>query len=171
MLPDLSKIKGIHPGLILKRELSKNNIRSNDLAIAIDEHKQTLSAVLNQKRGINPKLSIKLANRFDVADDYFMLLQASYDVQKAADSITKPKPNLEKFRKVLFWDTSFDKLDWLKHKKAIIKRVLERGNESEIKEIISFYGKQTIKNEARTIKNSRIASFKTNAETFLELSL
>lgn len=171
MLPDLSKIKGIHPGLILKRELSKNNIRSNDLAIAINEHKQTLSAVLNQKRGINPKLSIKLANRFDVANDYFMLLQASYDVKKAATTLTKIKPNLEKFRKVLFWDTSLDKIDWYKNKKAIIKRVLERGNESEINEIISFYGKQAIKKEASTIKNSRIESFKTNAETFLELSL
>lgn len=60
MLPNSSKIKGIHPGLILKRELSKNNIRSNDLAIAIDEHKQTLSAVLNQKRGIIPNYLLSL---------------------------------------------------------------------------------------------------------------
>ena len=51
-------------------------------------------------------------------------------------------------------------------KKAIIKRVLERGNENEINEIIVFYGKEEISNEIKTIENSRMPSFKNNAQAF-----
>ena len=83
MLPKLSKIKGVHPGAILRRELKIRNLKSNDLAVCISEHKQTISAILNKRRSINPKLSIKLSKQFNVDDDYFMLLQSSYDVKIA----------------------------------------------------------------------------------------
>lgn len=144
MLPQLAKIKGIHPGLILKRELERNNIKSSVLAMEINEYKQTISAIINQKRGVNPELSIKLANYFHTEADYFMLLQASYEVNKKLAEIPQATPNLNNIRKVLFWDTTFDKIDWDKNKTAIIKRVLERGNEKEKEEIINFYGKTSV---------------------------
>ncbi|MDH5380754.1 MAG: helix-turn-helix domain-containing protein, partial [Cyclobacteriaceae bacterium] len=77
MLPELYKIKGIHPGYILKRELKSRGLKSSQLATSIDEHKQTISAILNRKRKITPILSIKLSETFDVDQDYFMILQAS----------------------------------------------------------------------------------------------
>ncbi len=161
MLPDLSKIKGVHPGVILKRELKKLDLKDIELANAINEHKQTIHAVLNKKRGINPKLSIKLAKYFNIEKDYFMLLQASYNVKEAL-KLDEKTPNLNKFRKVLFWDTSLDKIDWSKNKKAIIKRVLERGNKEEINELINFYGKGSIKEELKHIESSRIPAFQKN---------
>ncbi|WP_372745278.1 HigA family addiction module antitoxin [Lutibacter sp.] len=163
MLPQLNKIKGLHPGIILKRELSRQDIRSSELADAINEHKQTISAILNQRRGINPSISIKLAKRFNIAEDYFMLLQASYDVKEAAKQVIIKQPNINNFRKVIFWDTTIDKIDWDKNKKAVIKRILERGNETEINEIISFYGKKTISREIKTIKKSYLPTFEHNA--------
>ncbi|NOQ26782.1 MAG: HigA family addiction module antidote protein [Bacteroidales bacterium] len=166
MLPHLSKIKGIHPGAILRRELKIQNLKSNDLAVSIGEHKQTISAILNKRRNINPKLSIKLSKQFNVEDDYFMLLQSSYDVKKAATSELSNTPNINNIRKVIFWDTSFDKIDWDKNKRAIIKRILERGNNIEINEIISFYGKTIIANEIQSIKTSRLPSFKKNIEEY-----
>ena len=45
---------------------------------------------------------------------------------------------------VLFWDTKMEKIDWKKQKKAVIKRVFERGNEIEKKEITRFYGKEIV---------------------------
>ena len=162
MLPQLSKIKGVHPGLILKRELSRRNIKASELANNIGEHKQTISAILNQRRGINPSISIKLANEFNIEADYFMLLQASYDVEKASNLITNRLPNLSNFRKVLFWDTTLDKIDWTKNKRAVIKRILERGNKKEINEIIAFYGKKEISNTIKSIKDSYLPSFKNN---------
>jgi len=162
MLPELSKIKGIHPGIILKRELKIYSLKANELACSIGEHKQTISAILNERRAINPKLSIKLSKQFNVDEDYFMLLQASYDVRQAAKTNTQQMPNINNFRKVLFWDTDLEKIDWQKNKKAVIKRILERGNRTEINELISFYGKETITNEIKSMKKSHLPSFEKN---------
>ena len=52
MLPKISEVKGIHPGAILKRELKKRGLKNKELAASINEHAQTLSAILNEKRGI-----------------------------------------------------------------------------------------------------------------------
>lgn len=165
MLPRLNKIKGIHPGTLLRWELDNRNLKSNELAYAIGEHKQTISAILNKRRDINPKLSIKLSREFKTDKDYFMLLQASYDVKKA-EAEMRITPNTNNLRKVLFWDTTFEKIDWYKNRKAVIKRVLERGNPIEINEIISFYGRKTISKEIKSIKKSRLPSFEKNIKDF-----
>ncbi len=167
MLPEIDKIKGIHPGYILKRELSKRGIKSSELASNIDEHKQTISAIINRKRKITPSLSIKLSKTFDVPPDYFMHLQASYEVEMTASSLSKEKkPNLSKFREVLFWDTDIKTLDWNKQKRAIIKRVLERGNDTETEELINFYGKKIISSEIKKISNVRLNRFANNINRF-----
>jgi len=162
MLPKLNKIKGIHPGTLLKWELDNQNLKGSELADAIGEHKQTISAILNKRRDINPSLSIKLSKAFKTEEDYFMLLQASYDVKIIAESKIKETPNIDNIRRVLFWDTDFNKIDWNKNKKAIIKRILERGNKTEINEMISFYGKKTISKEIKSIKESYLPSFEKN---------
>lgn len=59
-------------------------------------------------------------------------------------------PNLSILRKVLFWDTNFDKIDWIKYSKAVIRRVNERGNEEEMQEIIRFYGAEKVEEAIRT---------------------
>lgn len=161
MLPGLNKIKGIHPGSLLRWELENRNLKGSQLADSIGEYKQTISAILNKRRDINPVLSIKLSKEFKTEPDYFMLLQASYNV-KMAEAKTGIKPNLNKIRRILFWDTNFDTIDWNKNKKAVIKRVLERGNSTEINEIISFYGRLTISKEIKQIEKSQLSSFKDN---------
>ena len=166
MLPELEKIKGIHPGALLRRELKIRGLKGVDLANSIDEHKQTISAIINKRRDINPKLSIKLSQQFDVDEDYFMMLQASYDVRKASESEVKKTPNLENIREVLFWDTTLAKIDWEKNKKSVIKRVLERGNSIEINEIISFYGREAISKIIESIENSQLDSFEKNIDLY-----
>ena len=64
------------------------------------------------------------------------------------------KPDLSKIRKTLFWDTTFDRIDFTAHSRYVINRVFERGTEEEIKEIIHFYGIETIKNEIRLDRKS-----------------
>ncbi len=168
MLPDLNKIKGIHPGAILKREIKKRGLKNKDLASMIDEHAQTISAILKEKRKINPKLSVKLGMELGVEDDYFMLLQASYDVKKISlKEGAEITPNLKNIRKALFWDTDFDKIDWKRNKRAIVKRVFERGNDAEIHEIMSFYGIEEVRKEIRNIGSSYLDSFDKNAAKFV----
>lgn len=95
-----------------------------------------------------------------------MLLQSSYDVKMVSKLDLNTTPNLNNIRKIIFWDTSFDKIDWDKNKRAVIKRILERGNTIEINEIISFYGKEVIVNEIKSIKTSRFSSFKKNIDAY-----
>ncbi len=166
MLPEISKIKGIHPGALLKRELKILGIGGTELAEKINEHKQTISAILNERRGITPSLSIKLAKQFDIADDYFMMLQAGYEVRKATEEDKKATPDLTRFRKALFWDTNIQKLDWQKNRRAIIKRILERGNKKEVETMIAFYGKDTVVKEIRSIKYSFLSSFQENTRKY-----
>ena len=64
------------------------------------------------------------------------------------------KPDLTKFSKTLFWDTTFDRIDFTAHSRYVINRVFERGNEEEIQEVIRFYGIETIKNEIRLDRKS-----------------
>ncbi|WP_066633338.1 HigA family addiction module antitoxin [Labilibacter marinus] len=168
MLPDINKIKGIHPGAILKREIKKRGLKNKDLALMLDEHAQTISAILKEKRSVNPKLSIRLGKQLGVEEDYFMLLQASYDVKKAYQETSKKLfPNLKSIRKAIFWDTDFDKIDWLKNKRAIIKRVFERGNELEISEILNFYGTADVRHEISSIGSSYLDSFSKNVAKYL----
>ena len=54
------------------------------------------------------------------------------------------KPDLTKFCKTLFWDTTFDRIDFTAHSRYVINRVFERGIEEEILETIRFYGKDTV---------------------------
>ena len=166
MLPDLDKIKGVHPGAVLKRALKKRGITASDLARTIDEHKQTISAILNGRRAINAKLSIKLGAVFSVQADYFMLLQASYDVQQQIAANYRRIPNLNHFRKALFWDTQLEQIEWDKNKRAVIQRVLERGNGKEIQELLEFYGRQTVKKIVQSIKKSYLPSFEENLKNY-----
>jgi len=43
-------------------------------------------------------------------------------------------------RKVLFWDTDIHKIDWQQHRRAVIERIFEHGNDEEKMEIRRFYG-------------------------------
>jgi len=166
MLPKFTKIKGVHPGAILRRELKIQGLKSSELASSINEHKQTISAILNKRRDINPKLSIKLSKQFSVDEDYFMILQACYDVRIIKELEIKKTPNINNIRKVIFWDTDINKIDWDKNSNSIIKRILERGNEKEITEIISFYGRKVISIEIKKIKNSKYPSFQNNINKY-----
>ena len=54
---------------------------------------------------------------------------------------TKPIPNLHpKF----FWEFRFDEINWLEAYQMVIGRIVERGSQDEIDEIIRFYGHEKV---------------------------
>ena len=171
MLPEFSKIKGVPPGAVLSRELKKRGLESKQFALSLGEYPQTINAISKGRRGINPALSIKLGEKLGVSPEYFMLLQACYEVEKKRQEIlfkNQAKPNMEILRKVLFWDTDIDKIDWQRHKNSVILRVFERGNEEEIKEIISFYGEEAVK-EILPVLPYYLPTFPENAKKFFNI--
>lgn len=168
MLPTFNKVKGIHPGAILRRELRKQNIKSVQLARAIDEYPQTINAITKERRGINPGLSIKIGQFFQTSDDYFMLLQASYEVKKITSKNSGHAfPLSNKIRKSIFWDTKIENIDWQEHKRAVIQRVMERGNEKEIHELIQFYGLDMIREEIKSITNTFSPKYEENVRAYI----
>jgi hypothetical protein len=56
-------------------------------------------------------------------------------------------PNLNR---VFFWDFDIDAMDFEKAYKTIIARIIERGGQDEINEIIHFYGFEKV---VRTIRD------------------
>lgn len=155
MKTTIDTIKGIHPGFVLERELKKRMLGKGQFAIALGEFPQTLTAITKGKRRMNIPLAMKIEKSLCIEEGYFMTLQVYYDIEEQKKKLNRNKinlkPDLDKIRKIIFWDTDIKKIDWQKQKKAVIKRILERGNESEKQEIIRFYGRDAV-NEIKKSK-------------------
>jgi plasmid maintenance system antidote protein VapI len=141
---ELELLKGVHPGIVLEKKLKESNLKKGKFALSIQEYPQTLTAITKGKRSMNLPLALKIEASLGLEEGYFMLLQLYYDIRREKLKEKGPKPNLSKFRKVIFWDTDMSKIDWMRQAKSVISRVYERGNEQEKKEITRFYGKDKV---------------------------
>ena len=141
---NLNILKGLHPGLVIERELKKRKLRKNSFALKLQEYPQTLTAITKGRRGITTSLALKIEKTLGFDEGFLMMLQVYFDIEVEKKKQIQNKPNLKLIRPVLFWDTKFENIDWIKQKKAVIKRVFERGNEDEKNEIIRFYGDATL---------------------------
>jgi len=61
----------------------------------------------------------------------------------------KIKPKLNK---ALFWDTNYQNIDYTKHARFVIEKVITRGNLSDWKELKNYYGLNKIKDEVVKIR-------------------
>lgn len=144
MKMQLDTIKGIHPGFILERELKKRDIRKGPFALSLMEFPQTLVSITKGKRKMNTSIAMKIEKALGIEEGYFMILQVYHDIEQEKRRQNTEHPDFAKLRSVLFWDTKMEKINWKKQKRAVIKRVFERGNEIEKKEITRFYGKESV---------------------------
>ncbi|QDH81176.1 plasmid maintenance system antidote protein [Echinicola soli] len=136
----IEKYKGIHPGIVLERELKRRAIKKRPFALSIHEYPQTLNAITKGRRSLNTALALKIEDKLGLEEGTLAVLQTYFDIQKEKSTLPSKTPNLSMLRKSLFWDTDIQKIDWKKNGKAVIQRVFERGNEAEKKEITRFYG-------------------------------
>jgi len=150
---EYEKYKGIHPGIVLDRELKKRSIKQRPFALSLKEHPQTFNAITKGKRGISTALTLKIEQKFGLEEGTLVLLQAYYEIQKIKEKEIQNTPDLKILNKALFWDTDIQKINWEKQYKAIIQRVFERGTEEEKDEIIRFYGVEKIE---KALEGSKI---------------
>ena len=108
----LETIKGIHPGLILERELKKRNLQKGPFAISLNEYPQTLVSITKGKRRMNPGLSLKIEEALGFEEGFLMTLQVFHDIREIKKKKNKSLPDLTKLRPVLFWDTELEGIDW-----------------------------------------------------------
>ncbi len=164
---NITLLRGIHPGIILERELKKRNLPKRRIALTIGEYPQLLGDITKGKRRINPALSIRLGEALGIEESFFSVLQAYYDIeqQKKKQALNK-RPNLKLLRPVLFWDTDINSINWEKSKASVIRRIFERGNDQEIREIVRFYSKREIQTILAEISNPS-AVIENNTEKYL----
>lgn len=145
MINDISILKGLHPGFVLEKMLKERKLTKQAFAQTIGEHAQTLGAITKGKRNMNTALALKIEEALGLEEGYFMILQIYHEIkEERRKQYANIHPDLSKLRKILFWDTQIENIDWKRQQRAVIMRVFERGNEQEKNEISRFYGKDKI---------------------------
>jgi len=148
-------IKGIHPGIIIARELKKQRLTLEQFAISIGVDVAVIADIINGNADIDFALASTIEKILKMDDGLLLKLQSYYDLKQKEDKQTNQyKPDLSKFRPALFWDTRIENINWHKQQKTIISRVFERGNFSEKKELIRFYGRDVIKTHLKRLRSS-----------------
>lgn len=154
MQPDISILKGIHPGFVVERELKLRGLQKVQFAQSLGEHPQTLVAILKGRRRMNIPLALKIEQSLGFEEGYLMTLQVYYDIKEEKQRMQEqPHPDLSRFRTALFWDTSIDQIDWQRQKTAIIRRIFERGNRQERAAIARYYGRAVVDAVLKELSN------------------
>lgn len=136
---NIDSYKGISPGKIIARELRKHAISQRSIASKIGIHSQTLNAVITGHRKLTVDMALKIERFLGLEEGFLLILQTYYNIseyKRTSINYNNIAPNI---RKILFWDTDFEKIDWNLQKETVIRRVMERGSASEKEEIIRFY--------------------------------
>lgn len=144
MNSSLIKYKGIHPGIILERELQKRGLKKRPFALAVGAYPQTFNEITKGRRNIPIPLALKIEKELQLEEGTIVILQSYYGISKEKEKAINHTPNLSIIRKSLFWDADINEIQWQKQYQAVIQRVSDRGNEEEKNEIARFYGKELI---------------------------
>ena len=132
-------LKGIAPGKYISHRLKKEHISQLALASAVGEHPQTINAVISGRRHLTISLSMRIEEFLGLQEGFLGVMQVYHDCEtmrsKAVSHCETPH-----VRKVLFWDTDINSIDWQADRDFVLKRVMERGTKEDISEIKRYYG-------------------------------
>lgn len=161
-------LKGVHPGLFLKHELSEKNISGKLLAESIGEHPQTISAIICGRRSMNTALSLQIERFLGIEEGTLMMLQVYFDIQQEKTRIEQKCILIYHNSHLLFLGFGYRKIDWYQHKNFVIRRIFGYGNENEIKEIIRFYGENDVAKVIDSCSNDKfLPHLKANRKQYL----
>lgn len=79
------KLPPVHPGEILKETLDDLGISMNRLAQALHVPANRISAIVAGHRAITGETALRLARYFNTTPDYWINMQAQYDLETARD--------------------------------------------------------------------------------------
>ena len=70
-----------HPGLVVLQEcIEPLDLTITDAAQALGVTRNTLSELVNEKRGISPEMAVRLAKVFGGTEEGWLVQQAQYDL-------------------------------------------------------------------------------------------
>lgn len=70
----------VHPGRILKRELTARGLSANRLALSLRLPSGRITDILGGKRGISPDTALRLARYFGNSPRFWMNLQTAFEL-------------------------------------------------------------------------------------------
>ena len=80
----MNQMRAIHPGEILREEfLMPLGLSAHALAVALRVAAPRINDIVREKRGITPDAALRLARYFNSTPQFWMNLQASYDLKTA----------------------------------------------------------------------------------------
>lgn len=83
----MPKIKPVHPGEILREEfMAPLGLSGNKLALALRVPATRIGDIIHERRAISPETALRLARHFGTTPDFWMNLQARYDLDIAEDA-------------------------------------------------------------------------------------
>jgi addiction module HigA family antidote len=89
-----------HPGEMLVDEfLVPLQITQRELANAIHVPYQRINELVNKKRGITPSTALRLARYFGVSPDFWLNLQARWDLNRAQQKEHKELESIQQYRR------------------------------------------------------------------------
>lgn len=95
----MRQLRNIHPGEILKEEfLEPMGITVYRLSKETGLSQTRLSQIINGKRSITAETAVKLGKFFGVTAEFWMNLQAFYDIEEAQKLYRKDIQSIHTFR-------------------------------------------------------------------------
>lgn len=86
----VSKMRPIHPGEVLREEfLAPLGITAHALAQALRVPAPRVNDLVRGRRGVTPDTALRLARYFDTSPQFWLNLQASYDLKIAQQAAGK----------------------------------------------------------------------------------
>ena len=84
----MKKLNPIHPGEVLQEEFLKPlNLSQNQVAVAVSVPARRINEIVLGKRGITADTALRLAAYFQMSPEFWMGLQADYELDVARDAI------------------------------------------------------------------------------------
>ena len=148
------KYDSIPAGAVLQRILKKEHVSQRKLSDLTGIITQRINDLIKGKRRFTVETSALVAKHLPVPDPgYFYRLQCNHDIFTYIGSRMTQPIDRSGFRDALFWDIDVTSLDWEKHKRWIIQRVFEYGNDVEVKTIIDHYGTTAVEETLNSIQD------------------
>lgn len=83
-------LPAIHPGEYLSETLTELNISQADFARAIGVSSMRISHIIKGTRPVTAELALLIGRALDQSPQYWLNLQARYDLDHALDEISRP---------------------------------------------------------------------------------
>lgn len=140
-MEDIRKYINIPVGKIISRRLAALGMTQADLAGRTGYAPQALNAIIKCRRSLPLDLSLRIERELSLEEGLLARIQLQNVIEETKRRAL-PHMDPPHVRRIIFWDTDFDRIDWARCRDYVIERVRQYGSSEEITEIMQYYGTQ-----------------------------